>query len=440
MAPGKSIHIPPSARYHERRYARNWYTIAVPTQHREAPLSNSMTRQEFPEGSVIFVEGHPGDTAYLIESGKVEISAVCRSERLVVATMSEGDMFGEMALLDNRVRSATATALTHTVVIPIHRDHLLERYRTTDPLIKLFIQLILQRFRATQHQAWGGDADDPANQTRFIFEGAQKNAIGEIKLRRDLQLGLDRSEFRLFHQPIVSLPSGRIVGFEALIRWRRPEQGIVSPGQFIALAEKTGLIVPIGRWVLQQACRDLTVLQHRRRRSQGDGRPLFMSINLSPIQIRNTDEVHRLTGLIRDSGLDSTTIKLEVTESLLLENPEQASAALSVLKSSGAQLALDDFGTGYSSLSYLHRFPFDTLKIDRSFIHTMSSEPNTMKIVRAMASLAQALGMDIVAEGIEHAEEINHLHGCGYTLGQGFYFSRPVPLQEALQLVQTTTP
>jgi len=257
-------------------------------------------------------------------------------------------------------------------------------------------------------------------------------AVQLLTLETDMRRALDRSEFCLHYQPIVSLHDQGLIGFEALIRWNHPKLGMVSPLDFIPLAEDTGLIIPIGRWVLWKSCKQLEEWQ---RIYQGD-KKLSMSVNLSGKQLQDLDLVRQIGAIIHESHIEAACLKLEVTESAIMENPEKAATILHQLKELGLHLSLDDFGTGYSSLSYLHRFPFHNLKIDRSFVSKMESGKKDAEIIKTINSLAVNLGMDVVAEGIETAEQWNLLHQLNCGFGQGYYFSKPLQEDKATQLVK----
>jgi EAL domain-containing protein (putative c-di-GMP-specific phosphodiesterase class I) len=257
-------------------------------------------------------------------------------------------------------------------------------------------------------------------------------AVHMMTLETDLRRALERMEFRLHYQPIVSLQDSSLKGFEALIRWKHPKLGMVSPMDFIPLAEDTGLIIPIGRWVLWQSCKQLAEWQG----ILADGKSLTMSVNLSGKQLQDLDLVRQIQAILQESGLAPGSLKLEVTESAIMENPEKAAAILTSLRDLGIHLSLDDFGTGYSSLSYLHRFPFHNLKIDRSFVSKLEAGDKDAEIVKVINSLAKNLGMDVVAEGIETEAQWAVLHGLACAYGQGYYFSRPLEDTAARKLIE----
>lgn len=247
-----------------------------------------------------------------------------------------------------------------------------------------------------------------------------QSAVRLLELESDLWRALERDELRLHFQPIVALESGQVHGFEALVRWQHPERGLVSPGEFIPLAEETGLIMPIGWWVLEQACR-----QGVKWNSEAD-RPLAMAVNLSSQSFSQTDFVAGVREVLGRTGFDPRLLTLEITESVLMKNTESASAMLRQLRAMGVTLAMDDFGTGYSSLSYLHRFSLDVLKVDRSFVAQLSGHGKNQQIVDTILHLARGLGMRAVAEGIESEEQLRLIRHLGCQFAQGFYFARPL--------------
>jgi diguanylate cyclase (GGDEF)-like protein/PAS domain S-box-containing protein len=267
-----------------------------------------------------------------------------------------------------------------------------------------------------------------------VFDRAMhESAISRLQLENDLRRAVEGQEFRVQYQPIVSLRTGRIVGFEALVRWHHPERGIVSPLDFIPLAEETGMIVLIGQYVLCEACGQASQWHAK----FSDEQPLTISVNLSSKQFSQSDLVDQIKHVLKNSHLEAKSLTLEITESVVMENAEAAAAALMKLKALGVQLSVDDFGTGYSSLSYLHSFPINSLKIDRSFIGKMNVDNRNLEIVRTVVSLASSLGMNVTAEGIETAEQLAQLRALQCQYGQGYLFSKPLDSEEAAKLLSS---
>ncbi len=266
-----------------------------------------------------------------------------------------------------------------------------------------------------------------------VFQPSHHTAqVRRDAVRAELSGALDAEQLELHYQPIVDVSSQVVVGFEALVRWRHPERGLVSPVEFIPLAEETGLIVPIGRWVVQEATRQAAVWQHR----SPLGR-LRMSVNVSVRQFHHPDLVGDVAEALRQSGLDPSLLTLEITESLFAHDTEETTRKIGQLKALGVRLALDDFGTGYSSLGYLRRFPIDTLKIDKSFIDAVTTSPEGHAVVAAITRLAQDLHLEVVAEGLETGEQLAALHALDCPLGQGYHFSRPLVPGDAVKLLLT---
>jgi EAL domain-containing protein (putative c-di-GMP-specific phosphodiesterase class I) len=251
-------------------------------------------------------------------------------------------------------------------------------------------------------------------------------------LETELRRALDQGELVVYYQPIVELPTGRIQDMEALVRWQHPQHGLIAPDRFIPLAEETGLIIPLGMWVLETACRQLRAWDTLGDLEAG----LSMSVNLSARQFQHPTLVEDIARVLRASRLDASRLMLEVTESIAMRDAASAASILAELKGLGVRLAIDDFGTGYSSLSYLHRFPIDVLKIDRSFVARLGGERNDAAIVEAVIALARGLNMEVTAEGIETSEQRARLEALGCDRGQGYYFARPLPAAGATDLLR----
>ncbi|MEG4318147.1 MULTISPECIES: EAL domain-containing protein [unclassified Microcoleus] len=258
-------------------------------------------------------------------------------------------------------------------------------------------------------------------------------AVALLQLENDLRRALDSQEFQLYYQPIVFLTSGRISGFEALLRWYHPQRGLVAPGEFILVAEETRLIVPIGWWMMRSACRQI----HHWHQKFPANPPLTVSVNLSNEQFKQPDLIDRLSEILQETQLDPRTLKLEITEGVIMDNAESAAAILAQLKKLEVQLYIDDFGTGYSSLSRLHTFPTDALKIDRAFVSRMTEDEGNEAIVQTILILASHLGMDAIAEGIETIEQLNLLRALQCEYGQGYFFSKPVDTITATALIES---
>ncbi|MGK7902962.1 MAG: putative bifunctional diguanylate cyclase/phosphodiesterase [Hormoscilla sp.] len=265
-----------------------------------------------------------------------------------------------------------------------------------------------------------------------IFDPAMRShAVAQLQLENDLRRALDREEFQIYYQPIVARDTGRIAGFEALLRWAHPERGFISPAEFIPVAEETGLIVPLGAWVLRQSCYQLEIWQ----RQFPSYPPLTLAVNISGKQLSDPSLIDIVDEILQETALEPGSLKLEITESVLMDNAPSAAALLEELRAQNIELCIDDFGTGYSSLSYLQRFPVTTLKIDKSFVYDLTENPENAVIVQAIVGLANNLGMYVTAEGVENDEQFMWLWAweCDYV--QGYFFSKPVDRDRATNLL-----
>ncbi|MCT7960265.1 EAL domain-containing protein [Laspinema sp. D1] len=268
------------------------------------------------------------------------------------------------------------------------------------------------------------------NQSQSYTPTLQSESLDDLTLETSLRYALERQELQLYYQPIVGLQNGRIVGAEALVRWHHPQQGMISPVKFIPLAEQTGLIAPIGEWVLQTAC-------NQTKSWQSEGLPpVRVAVNLSFRQFNQVDLSERLVRILAQSGLDPSYLELELTESILVQNVELTIAKLNELKSMGVQISLDDFGTGYSSLSYLQQFPFDLLKIDRCFVQDINTNATNAALTNAIIQMAHSLNLKVIAEGVETPEELAVLYENKCDNIQGYLFSRPVKAEEFKRMLK----
>ena len=257
-------------------------------------------------------------------------------------------------------------------------------------------------------------------------------AVTRLQLETDLRFAIERNEFELYYQPIIGLETASLVGFEALVRWNHPQRGLVPPNEFIPISENTGLIIPMTLQILHSACSQVVKWQEK----SGSGRPLSVAVNLSGKHFGHPALVEQITTVLAETGIDPSSLKLEITESAVMENAETAILMLKQIKETGVQISIDDFGTGYSSLSYLHRFPIDLLKIDRSFVSAMEENTENGEIVRTVIALAKALNLKVVAEGIESIHQFHQLKILGCEFGQGYLFSKPLPVADIERLLE----
>lgn len=268
---------------------------------------------------------------------------------------------------------------------------------------------------------------------RYEVFDAGMSAAGRdgLETAADLRLALERGELTVYYQPHVELATGRLVGLEALVRWQHPERGLIAPAQFLPMAEQTGLIVPLGRWVLEEACRQGRVWQEQYPHHPG----LTMSVNLSVREVQQADLVEAVSRIVRATGITPAQLKLEITESAVRGDILATSATLQQLKELGIQLVIDDFGTSFSSLNYLKQFPVDSLKIDRTFVARLGQDPEDAAILRAVVTLAHELGLGVVAEGVETAGQAAQLQALNCEEGQGYHFAKPLPAAQIERLL-----
>jgi len=386
-----------------------------------------------PAGAILFEAGAIGDCAYLILSGSIEIFLRRDGAVAVLGRRGPGEIFGEMAILDARPRSAGIRAAADCVLLPVGEAQIRQRLAGADPILRLCLETLIARFREALPRLAPAEAErrpmPPSPTARADFDAALAALTQEHALRR----ALARHEFALYLQPIVRLATGRLAGFEALIRWHDPERGLVAPAAFIPAAEASGQIVAITAWVIDELGRIMPGILRAALHAPATVEPsLFVSFNVTAQDLARSDMPGLIGAMLGRSGLAPEALKLEITESTLMQDPAGAAAALARCRAAGLGIAVDDFGTGYSSLSHLSTLPITTLKIDRAFIRPMLAEPRDRRIVQTILRLADEIGVVAVAEGIEGAAEAQALTAMGCALGQGYHFGRPMPLPDAL--------
>ena len=388
-------------------------------------MESPQSKKVFKAGEVIMRQGDAGTSAYIIDEGRVEI-VIKRVDDVEqsVGTRGPGTMIGEMSIIDNAPRTATVRAVEDCKLLEITREDLSGRLKNADPVLRMVMQVILTRYRDTLTRAdiRGENKNWPPAEFVELNYADQADAMETIKMANDFKLALQRKELFLHYQPIINLQKGQVSGFEALMRWKHLDRGLISPAVFIPVAEESGMIVAASQWALKESCMALKRLEQR----TGFDSNLFMSVNFSSTDFASEDFVDSVYNTISKSDLKPEQVHLEITERLLMDQPDNARDTLAMCRKAGMSIAIDDFGTGYSSLSYLHYFPIDTLKIDRSFVRDMRKNESSMELIKSIIDLGKNMKMKVIAEGVEEKEEAQILRTLGCDMAQGYYFAKPM--------------
>ena len=371
-------------------------------------------------GEVLFREGDPPTTAFILDEGQVEIRATQRGHEVLLALLGPGAIIGEMAVIDAAPRTATAIALSDCRLIALDRAQIAERIEGADPVIRTLLQGTLQRYRSALSALQGGTTGAAS-----ISVPDEAAGVGKMRLESQLRTALSVGGLDVRYQPLLDVASGRIAGFEALVRWTHPERGPISPAEFVALAEETSLIVPVGEYVFDTAC------AAAREFIDAAGRPLFVAVNVSARQLREPGLLERVIARVDAAGLPRGSIKIEITESQAM-NPVLMQGFIALCHGHGVKVALDDFGTGYSHLTQMHLLPFDTIKIDQGFVRHMLTDARSMAIVETIVAMAKSLDASIVVEGIESEAELAVLKRLGCDYAQGWLVGKPQTRDELL--------
>jgi EAL domain-containing protein (putative c-di-GMP-specific phosphodiesterase class I) len=378
----------------------------------------SHQRIQLRTGEVLFQQGDAPDFAFLVESGRLAISAGSPMQQIGVVT--PGELLGEMAVIDRSPRTATATALEPCQLVPITTEQIAERLLNTDPVVRALLEGQLRRYRSTLATLHGIVPQLSASQPEDSLIG-----IGKIRLEGELREALAGGQLEVRFQPIYELPTRQIAGYEALVRWNHGRRGMVSPAEFIALAEETSLIVPVGEYVLDASLAALARLDET---AHGER---FVAINVSARQLVEDALLPRMLERAASFGISPRRLKIEITESRRLDYPRVA-AMMKQAQAAGIRVALDDFGTGYSNLQHMHLLPFDTLKIDQAFASAMLDNPRALRIVESIIAMAHALDADVVMEGVETQAQLDRLVALGCRYAQGWLIGRPQTREQLL--------
>lgn len=400
-------------------------------------MTSSTQSVEILKDQVIFNEGDAGDCAYIIEKGRVLVFLSKEQDEIPLNILGEGEIFGEMALIDNETRSASVRALEDVRLAIVTKQQVLERVSTADKVVQLLMRVLLKRLRRKNGVIRsGGRFTDAEYYSPGATEDTNQTALDQIKLENQIFQAFQNKEFELFYQPIVNLKTKKTTGCEALLRWNSPMHGLVSPNLFIDIIENSSMVIPIGHWIINQALKDLRSIQDHLRSKNNEkmADDFMMSINISGRQFTHSDFVNNLEDLREKHDVQTKNIKLEMTERIMMDGAI-ALEALNQCRNEGYAISIDDFGTGFSSLQYLTQMPISFLKIDRSFVMKILSDPKSKAVVSSIIHLAHAMDIEIIAEGIENYEEALVLETLGARYGQGYLFSKPVNLGRFISLL-----
>ncbi len=387
---------------------------------------------------IIFNEGDQGDCAYIIEKGRVLVYMTKDGEDIPISVLGEGEIFGEMSLIDNQVRSGTVKALEDVRLTIVTREQLLERISKADTVVQLLMRVLLKRLRRNNFTLGTLKLSDLIIENKSTKEDDQDSAaLQHIKLENEIFLAFQNKEFSLHYQPIVNLQDQKIQGCEALLRWNSPSLGYVSPNIFIDIIENSSMVIPIGHWIISQALKDLkSILEHLKAGGhEAASEKFMMSINISGRQFTHDDFLGNLEDIREKHDVPIKNIKLEMTERIMLDG----SVALDCLNRchrEGYAISIDDFGTGFSSLQYLTQMPISYLKVDRSFVSKVRQDNKSKAVVSSIIYLAKAMNIEVIAEGIENAEDAHVLFGLGAHYGQGYFFAKPLAFDEFMKALK----
>ena len=374
--------------------------------------------------TVLFKQGEAGDCAYVVESGKVLVYLEIDQKIVPLTQIKKGEIFGEMSLIDSLPRSASVKAVEDTVLNVVTKDQLIERFQGSDQLVQLLLKVMMNRVRKNNssltHVSTG--TDDSAGHDETFLDGFEN-----LKFENRLNEALNNQEFEMFYQPIINMQNNMVVGCEALIRWKDPVIGYIQPDKFIDFLENSSLMVSVGHWIFERCFQDFQNIK------TVFGDDFIMSINVSGRQFTHPDFLMDLEKLTWKHKVAPKNIKLEVTERVMM-NGVVAIEILDQCKNKGFHISIDDFGTGYSSLQYLSQMPVSYLKIDKSFVSKINADPKTLAVVKSMVFMAQALGMDIIAEGVETLDERDALLQLGAYFAQGWLYSKALPMDLFMKL------
>lgn len=391
-------------------------------------MSDSNKILKFNAGDLIFSAGDSANCAYIIDHGTVGLYPQTKDDKLF-ATISQGDLLGEMGVIDHSPRSVSAYAETDLHLLVIDREQIQHRLKQIDPIIRSLMEVLLKRVRGMINPNHQPNKPETSQSESNIAKGMHK-----MRFENELNRALENDEIINVYQPMVCLKTEQISGFEALSRWPHPEKGMISPFEFITLAEETDLIISMGLSAFDKACRELSAFQKQRKQSNPELPELFMSINVSSAQLSEPDFLCSIKDLTAKHKVKPENIKIEVTESLVVDY-DSVKSWIDECKKIGFKLSLDDFGTGYSGFQHLLELDFHTIKIDQAFTKTMDSNPKSAIVLEMIAEMAKKMQMSIVAEGIEDQKTAHNLRDLSVDYGQGYFFYKPMHTEDILKIL-----
>ncbi|WP_298297150.1 EAL domain-containing protein [uncultured Litoreibacter sp.] len=394
---------------------------------------SSVTEILLSPGEILYQQGDPNDCGFIVASGEIILHTDLAGQRVDIERRGAGSIVGELSILTGQPRTVTVEAVTDCQVFRVSADQILNRFEKLDPVLRACVETSISFTGTFSEQANNKGSTVPFAPSTLRDAD---NLIEEFKFETDLIKAIENKEFFLVYQPIVEIAGGGIVGFEALMRWIHPTRGFVPPDRFIASAEAMGSIGDLTNLALMEACAALA----RMKQQSGAPEGLYASINISGEDITRPNFTDFLTHVLDLNDLEPSDIKLEVTETALIDDFETADKNLNRLRGLGCGISVDDFGTGYSNLAYLKSLPLTTLKIDRAFAGDAHANPVSRGIVRLLLALGKELGVDIIAEGLETVEDVETLRDLGCHFAQGFFYHKPMPEQELNNLLSGKPP
>ena len=383
---------------------------------------------QFKKGERVFNVGDAAHCAYIIESGIIGLYAKNKNDEQI-ASLGKGELLGEMGVIDDTNRAVSAYAETDLELLVIDREQITKRLENSDPIIRGVMEVLLRRIRNMLHDnTFDGKLSLKAN--NIVTEGMHK-----IRFEKELFRAIENNEIVTVYQPMVDLDNGSIAGFEALSRWNHPEKGMVSPFEFVTLAEESDVIITMGLKIFNSACEKLSAFQKRRNELASKLPPLFMSINVSAAQLISKDFLKKILAITKKHLIEPKYIKVEITESLVVDY-QQVQGWIDECHTLGFKLSLDDFGTGYSGFQHLLELDFHTIKIDQTFVMSMKTNNKSLLMLEIICDMAKRMNMSIVAEGIEDLDSANLLSEMGVNYGQGYYFFKPMSSEKILEILR----